>query len=831
MFAAHLVLTIQPGVRPARTTRNGGAGSRPARDQGRGRATPHRRSAARPSAIAHQPVRPPLCRARARPPRASAAPATRPSSRTPTSARRTTSWSPSSASARRPPRRRKPSSRLIEKLGDKDAGSADKAEGELTAIGPAAVPRLAGGGEQHRPRRGRDPRQSSASPNIEGPAAANLVTHAARLLATRKPAGGGRRSSSPTCPSPRTTRVLAEIEARPRRRHRPRRQGRPGRPQGARRTRAPVRRGAAASALCKAGGTAFHAEIRPLLKDAAPLGPPPRRARPRQRLRRRGHPRAHRPARPTSPRPSAPPSRNSSPASPASGPSARRQGRRRPVAPPPPRRLGRLVEERRRRRPARGGHAAAPSPNDDREKLHGLIKKLGDADAETREAASDGHHRHGQEGRPHAAPGRRRPATPASAPSPPSASRRSTRTTRGRCPPPRRACSPCAGPRGPSPALVAYLPFAESPDMQAQIVEILAAIGCPAGKADPALVKALGDAVAVRRACVGRRAVQGQGHGPAPRAARSCSTTRTAQVVLRTACGLASMGQKESIPALIGLLKDLPIEQAWDVEEFLDRIAGDKAPAVTLTADAAGRAKAVEAWNKWWKENGKGDRPRQARPRPAASRGVYLVVEQLQPSRRHAAASSRSIRPARSAGRSAASTSPTTPRCSATATSSSSSRRTASPSATAPARSSAWTATTARCSTPSGSATATPSSPAATSCMVLDPKGTPGLHAPLLRQHHPRRPPLPRRQHGLRLAHGHYVKLDAAGKQIKSMNLNWSGRSAVGADIAARRPGRAVATRPATSSPSSTPDGKLNWEVLGPRAPQPRPDGRRATSS
>ena len=86
------------------------------------------------------------------------------------------------------------------------------------------------------------------------------------------------------------------------------------------------------------------------------------------------------------------------------------------------------------------------------------------------------------------------------------------------------------------------------------------------------------------------------------------------------------MGHKESIPALIGLLADLPIEQAWDVEEFLDLVAGEKGPTVSLVADAAGRAKAVEAWKAWWKDNAK---TTDLAKIDFARRdiGVYLVVE------------------------------------------------------------------------------------------------------------------------------------------------------------------------------------------------------------
>ena len=86
------------------------------------------------------------------------------------------------------------------------------------------------------------------------------------------------------------------------------------------------------------------------------------------------------------------------------------------------------------------------------------------------------------------------------------------------------------------------------------------------------------------------------------------------------------LGVKEAIPALIGLLKDLPIEQAWDVEEFLDLVAGEKSPTVALSAEVGGRVKAVEAWEKWWKENGKTTELTKI-DLTRRDLGVYLIVE------------------------------------------------------------------------------------------------------------------------------------------------------------------------------------------------------------
>src|SRR5262249_17484906 len=57
---------------------------------------------------------------------------------------------------------------------------------------------------------------------------------------------------------------------------------------------------------------------------------------------------------------------------------------------------------------------------------------------------------------------------------------------------------------------------------------------------------------------------------------------------------------------LIALLKDLPLEQCWEVEDYLTRVAGEKAPEEIVTAEAGSRTKAIDAWAKWWTDNSKG---------------------------------------------------------------------------------------------------------------------------------------------------------------------------------------------------------------------------------
>jgi hypothetical protein len=54
---------------------------------------------------------------------------------------------------------------------------------------------------------------------------------------------------------------------------------------------------------------------------------------------------------------------------------------------------------------------------------------------------------------------------------------------------------------------------------------------------------------------------------------------------------------------LIDLLKSLPPERAWPAEELLCRLGGEGTPQVPLGADAASRLKCRDAWAAWWAKN------------------------------------------------------------------------------------------------------------------------------------------------------------------------------------------------------------------------------------
>jgi len=159
-------------------------------------------------------------------------------------------------------------------------------------------------------------------------------------------------------------------------------------------------------------------------------------------------------------------------------------------------------------------------------------------------------------------------------------------------------------PEGMIDALLGYAPFAESDEQYEQIVDILARTAVIGTKGDEVLVKALKDKVADRRALAAKALCRGKATDHLA-AVSALLKDQDTHVKLAAGQGLVEMGSKSGIPTLITLLSDLPLEQAWDLEEYLGRLAGDKTPATSVGADKDSRTKAVTAWQTWWKDNGK----------------------------------------------------------------------------------------------------------------------------------------------------------------------------------------------------------------------------------
>jgi hypothetical protein len=183
-------------------------------------------------------------------------------------------------------------------------------------------------------------------------------------------------------------------------------------------------------------------------------------------------------------------------------------------------------------------------------------------------------------------------------------------------------------PAGTVEAVLAYLPCAEGDEATTWLGEVLSAAGFRDGRPLPALVDALGDKVAVRRAAAAEALCGGKAVDQLP-AVRKLLNDSDPGVRLRSALALAGTHDLEAVPALIDLLAAHPdIEKARQVEDLLVRLADDKVPTGALTADQPGREKARDGWAAWWSEHrGTVDLTR-LEPTPRQL-GYLLAVEQF----------------------------------------------------------------------------------------------------------------------------------------------------------------------------------------------------------
>jgi HEAT repeat protein len=156
-----------------------------------------------------------------------------------------------------------------------------------------------------------------------------------------------------------------------------------------------------------------------------------------------------------------------------------------------------------------------------------------------------------------------------------------------------------AQPAGTIEVLLDFLPDAEDQSVLDDVKATLHAIITKSGKTDPALLKALEDKLALRRAFAVEVLTQnGQAE---PRAVlRKLLADPSASVRLRAALALGQAREAKAVSTLIALLGDLPSAQARLAEEFLQGLAEDQAPKVALGEDEAGRIKCRDEWAKWW---------------------------------------------------------------------------------------------------------------------------------------------------------------------------------------------------------------------------------------
>lgn len=158
-------------------------------------------------------------------------------------------------------------------------------------------------------------------------------------------------------------------------------------------------------------------------------------------------------------------------------------------------------------------------------------------------------------------------------------------------------------PDGACEVLLDYLPYADDDGIAEEVRQALTVVGFRAGRPHKALTEALQDEdVRIRSAAT--FALIRSGDAELRKDLKTLLKDADPLVRLRAALAFFEHKDKDSLPAMIGVLGELPVERLWAVEDILNLVAGDKAPNVALGSDAAAHQKSREAWQTWWKTEG-----------------------------------------------------------------------------------------------------------------------------------------------------------------------------------------------------------------------------------
>jgi HEAT repeat protein len=159
-------------------------------------------------------------------------------------------------------------------------------------------------------------------------------------------------------------------------------------------------------------------------------------------------------------------------------------------------------------------------------------------------------------------------------------------------------------PAGATEALLAYAPMAEDESTLAELQNALNAVALSDPKAAEVLVKALADKIPSRRAAAAEALCQGALSGEHLPALRKLLKDEDLSVRLRAALVLAGVREKEAVPVLISLVRELPASQAATAEEYLLRLAAGHPPASLPEGEGKPeRTTRSEKWAAWWTEN------------------------------------------------------------------------------------------------------------------------------------------------------------------------------------------------------------------------------------
>jgi HEAT repeats/PQQ-like domain len=152
--------------------------------------------------------------------------------------------------------------------------------------------------------------------------------------------------------------------------------------------------------------------------------------------------------------------------------------------------------------------------------------------------------------------------------------------------------------------LLAYVPCIDDESVEEEVLACLLRLCPDGGKLDSSVLTALRDPHAPLRAAAAH--LVGRKGTPEQRAeVRKLFADRNQKVRFRAAESLLAVRDRTAVPALIAMLPDAPTDLAWQVEEMLGQLAGEKAPTLSVGDSAPeARKKCHDAWLAWWKVQG-----------------------------------------------------------------------------------------------------------------------------------------------------------------------------------------------------------------------------------
>lgn len=181
-------------------------------------------------------------------------------------------------------------------------------------------------------------------------------------------------------------------------------------------------------------------------------------------------------------------------------------------------------------------------------------------------------------------------------------------------------------PAGAAEALLSFVPYADEETALPEVQLALNAVAFRNGMPEPPVIRGLSDPQAARRGAAAEALCLG-GDQAHLIAIRKMLTDGESAVRLKVALALAGTGQRDAVPALINLLGELPLAEAEPAEEYLQRLAGEHPPTNLPSGDDnASRKKRQQAWTAWWKANGERLRLVERYPPSGTERYLGYVV-------------------------------------------------------------------------------------------------------------------------------------------------------------------------------------------------------------